>query len=128
MEYVRSDPERGHLYRCRTGGCQLLTRKGVRYCDDQVWEKAEGNLRLFGPTGMRRNSQEWNDLYAKRWSIERTFKSLKQSRRLERHYIRGIAQVRLHCLMAVLTYQATVLVSIQAGSRGRMRWMVAKVA
>ena len=39
MEYVRSDPQKGHLYRCRTGGCHLLgSRGGVLYCDDEVWE------------------------------------------------------------------------------------------
>ncbi len=29
MEYVRSDPEKGHLYRCRRAGCRLKTRRGA---------------------------------------------------------------------------------------------------
>ncbi len=33
MEYVRSDPQMGHLYRCRREKCHLNTRKGRRYCN-----------------------------------------------------------------------------------------------
>ena len=48
MEYVRSDPEMGHLYRCR--GCHLAgsMRGGVIHCDSQVWEDPARNIRLFG--------------------------------------------------------------------------------
>ena len=126
MEYVRSDPSRGHLYRC--GGCSLAnsTVGMVRRCDDEVWADPSTNKRLFSP--IRRQSAEWKALYAKRQAIERTFKSLKQSRRLERHCARGLARVRLHCLMAVLSFQATVLASAQAGESRWLRWMVPKVA
>ena len=125
MQYVRADPEKGRLYRC--AGCHLAgSRGGVKYCEDEVWEDPRRNLRLFGD--LRRQSPEWLALYAKRQAIERTFKSLKQSRRLERHYTRGLRQVTLHCLMAVLTYQATALVSAQQGAMEWLRWMVPKVA
>ena len=82
MEYVRSDPEKGHLYRCK--GCYLADsmRGGIRHCDSQVWEDPSQNIRLFGV--VRRGSQEWKDLYTKRQAIERVFKSMKESRRLER--------------------------------------------
>ena len=126
MEYVRTDPEKGHLYRCR--GCPLRdSTAGMQpHCNDEHWQDPLENLRLFG--AIRRESDEWRALYAKRQAIERTFKSLKQSRRLERHYVRGLDRIRLHCLMAVLTYQATVMVSLKVGAENRMRWMVAKVA
>ena len=127
MEWVRTDPASGHhLYRC--AGCELAGTKAgmVLRCDDEVWEDPTTNPRLFSP--IRRQSPEWKALYAKRQAIERTFKSLKQSRRLERHCARGLARVRLHCLMAVLTYQATALASAKAGQTRWLRWMVAKVA
>ena len=127
MEYVKTDPASGHhLYRC--GGCSLAnsTWGMVRRCDDELWTDPNTNRRLFSP--IRRQSPEWKVLYVKRQSIERTFKSLKQSRRLESHCARGLARVRLHCLMAVLTYQATALASAQAGESRLLRWMVAKVA
>ena len=112
MEYVRSDPERGHLYRCR--GCHLMdsTKGGTRHCDSEVWENGQ-DLRLFGI--LRRGSPEWKSLYGKRQAIERVFKSMKESRRLERHCVRGLRQVTLHALMSTLAYQVTVLVSLLAG-------------
>ena len=124
MEYVRSDPEKGHLYKC--AGCHLADRYGGEYCDIEVWEDPRANLRMFSV--FRREGPEWRALYAKRQAIERTFKSLKQSRRLERHCVRGLRQVTLHCLMAVLVYQATALVSAQQGALEWIRWMVPKVA
>ena len=128
MEYVRSDPEKGHLYRCRTEGCHLKDSKrgGIRHCDTEVWEDPTQNIRLFGV--LRRDSKEWKALYAKRQAIERVFKSMKESRRLERHCIRGLRQVTLHAMMSALAFQATVLVRLWAGDVGLMRWMVRKVA
>ena len=126
MEYVRSDPEKGHLYRCR--GCHLAgsMRGGIRHCDTEVWEDPTQNIRLFGV--LRRGSQEWKDLYTKRQAIERVFKSMKESRRLERHCVRGLRQITLHSLMSALAFQATVLVRLQAGEVEWMRWMVRKIA
>ena len=125
MEYVRSDPEKGHLYRCK--GCHLADSMsgGIRHCDSQVWEDPSQNIRLFGV--VRRGSQEWKDLYTKRQAIERVFKSMKESRRLERHCIRGLRQITLHAVMSALAFQATVLVRLRAGEAQWMRWMVRKV-
>ena len=84
------------------------------------------NIRLFGV--LRRDSKEWKALYCKRQTIERTFKSMKLSRRLERHCTRGLRMVRLHALMSALAYQATALAAVRAGELETMRWMVWKVA
>ena len=126
MQYVRSDPKRGHLYQCR--GCHLKdsTKGGIRHCDSEVWEDPSRDIRLFGV--LRRDSPEWKALYGKRQAIERIFKSLKQSRRLERHCVRGLRQITLHCLMSVLVYQATVLTHVQNGEVANIRWQVLKVA
>ena len=128
MEYVRSDPARGHLYRCRPGGCHLVdsTRGGIRHCADEVWEDPRANIRLFGV--LRRDSAEWKALYAKRQTIERIFKRMKQSRRLERHCTRGLRMVQLHTQMSALAYQVTALAAVRAGELDTMRWMVWKVA
>ena len=53
---------------------------------------------------------------------------MKESRRLERHCIRGLRQVTFHAVMSALAFQATVLVRLWAGDVGLMRWMVRKVA
>lgn len=125
MGYVRTDPETGHrLYQCV--GCHLATRRGVHYCDDTLWVDPASNIRLFGV--LRRDSAEWKELYVKRQSVERTFKGMKQSRRLERHHVRGLRQITLHCLMAALTYTVTALVNAQQGALESLTWMVPKVA
>ncbi len=126
MQYIRTDPDKGHLYRCR--GCHLSdSKKGMTYhCNDEVWEHPSTNIKVVGV--LSRASPEWKALYAKRQGIERIFKSMKQSRRLEGHCIRGLAQITLHSLMSTLAYSATALVKVHAGSRRTMRWMVPKVA
>ena len=85
-------------------------------------------LLLFSGVRSRRGSQKWKDLYAKRQAIERVFKSMKESRRLERHCVRGLRQITHHTLMSALSFQATALVRLRAGERELMRWMVRKVA
>ena len=116
MTYVRTDPATGHrLYRC--AGCHLRDKKTALgpYCKDEVWEDPMSNIKLFGAV-VRRGSPEWKAYYEKRQAIERVFKSMKESRRLERHYLRGLRQVTLHALLSTLTYQATALVSSSEGN------------
>ena len=126
MRYVRSDPQKGHLYRCV--GCPLAksVKGGIRHCDTEVWEDPTQNIRMFG--AIRREGPEWKALYDKRQAIERVFKSMKQSRRLEKHGFRGLRKITLHALMSVLAYQSTALVKLQAGRQDEMRWMVRRVA
>ena len=127
MEYVATNQVGHHLYRCRREGCHLLAAKsGIRHCDTEYWQDPTEDLRLFGV--IRRQSRQWKELYGKRWKIEQTFKSLKESRRLESHCLRGLKHITLHALMSTLSYQATALVKAQAGQLADMRWMVRKVA
>ncbi len=126
MKYVKTDPERGVLYRCV--GCHLKgsMRGGVTHCDTKVWEKPEPFT--WPSNEIRRGSPQWRALYAKRQSVERAFKSMKESRRLERHCVRGLRQVALHALMSVLTYSATLLVNALAGAAADRNWMLQRVA
>ncbi len=128
MEYAGTDPETGKRLRiCREGGCHLKnSRKGaVSYCDSEVWEDPAENLRLFGR--VRRDSHAWKTMYAKRQAIERVFKGMKESRRLERHCVRGLRRITLHALMSALRFQATVLAHLEAGDTDLMRWQVRKI-
>ena len=129
MDYVRTNPETGaHLFRCKAGGCPLKTEgtKAVRHCDSEVWEPAEANLRVLGP--LPRFTDAWKRLYRQRMSIERVFRSLKHSRGLEGHCMRGIRKITLHATMSVLTFQATALARLKAGDVARMRQMAVTVA
>ena len=84
------------------------------------------NLRVLGTVW--RGSEEWRRHYAKRWSIERIFRSLKHSRGLEGHRVRGQAKIRLLASLSLLTYLATVLARIRADDFENLRTMRVKVA
>ena len=129
MEYVRTDPETGaHLFRCQAGGCRLKMEgaKAVLHCDSEVWEAPDANLRVLGP--LPRFTDAWNRFYRLRMSIERVFRSLKHSRGLEGHCVRGLRKITLQATLSVLTYQATVLARLRAGEPDKMRQMTVKVA
>ena len=128
MEYAQTNAQGHRLYVCREQGCHLAKkgRGGITYCDTEVWEDPRRNPWLSGR--IRRGSPEWEALYTKRQAIERVFKSLKQSRRLERHCVRGLRQVRLHVLMAFMVGQATTLANLQAGRTAALRWQCRQVA
>ena len=127
MEYVRTNDQGKHLYRCRGEGCHLrdTLKGGSKHCVDEYLHDPGENLRVFG--AIRRDGPEWKRLYGKRWAIEQLFKTWKESRRLERHYVRGLKQIRLHSLMSMLAFQATALVKVQSGEQASMRWMVRRV-
>ena len=126
MEYVRSDPDKGHLYRCSRGGCHLKTRKSVCYCQDTIWENRKDNPRLLG--AIRRESDERKVLYKMRQSVERLFKSMKEFRRLESHFVRSLKSISLHATMSALAFQATVLIRVNAGDMRGLCWMVRRLA
>ena len=129
MEFVKTNNEGHHLYRCRAEACHLkeLGSNLYRSCEDSYWQDPSENVRLFGGA-VRRGSAEWKAIYTKRQSIERIFKSQKESRRLERHCVRGQKEITLHSLMSTLTFQATALVNLKTELRDTMRWMVKRVA
>ena len=79
MKYVRTDSERGHLFRCATGGCQLNLGETLfpLYCEGKIWVKPEGKmLRIVGK--IPRFSKQWKLLYKLRPAIERYFSSAKR--------------------------------------------------
>lgn len=150
MEYVRSDPEMGHLYRCRpeachpdgrdqtstcpaqgctTEDCRLKGRKGVVHCRDEFWvgpDEWDKDPRIAGQ--VRRGSDEWESNYALRQGIERIFKSMKESRALDSHCWMGEEKIGLHVSLCVLAYQATIWANLRAGNHKYLRWMVQRVA
>ena len=125
MERIAHDPAKGWLYRCRREGCDLKDRKaGVRYCDTVVWDKLPVSRRY---PRLPRSSAEWKRLYRMRQSVERLFKTLKESRRLASHCSRGLDKVSLHVAMSVLAFQVTALYWIRTGRTHLLRWMVEPV-
>ena len=119
MAYITTDANGHHLYRCPREGCHLKDSPhgGIRHCDTEYWQDPSEDIRLFGV--IRRDSKRWKALYRKRWAVERLFKTLKESRRLESHCIRGMRQIKLHTLMSTMTYQAGMLAEAKASCQGR---------
>ena len=128
MEYVKSDPVKGHYYVCPPGGCHLQKKNSgaMLYCDFDTWEDPTRDIRLFGT--IRKASEEWKELYRRRYYVERGFKSMKQARCLENHTIRGFGRINVHVLMSILTAQATVLANLKHRPSQEMMWMVPRVA
>ena len=128
MEYIRTDPQTGHhLFRCRPDGCRLRQHgtKAITHCDTEVWEDPAANLRVIGV--LPRSSEVWKRLYRHRMSIERIFRSLKHSRGLEGHCVRGLRKIALLATLSVLTFQMTALGRLQSGDYNRMRRMTVRV-
>lgn len=55
------------------------------------------------------------------------FSALQERRGLETHRVRGLRRSTLHIWMALLTYQAQVLVNLQAGDKKGMRRMQRRI-
>ena len=130
MKYIKTDPETGkHLFRCPPGGCSLKTRgtKAIRHCDTREWEDPADNPRALGGWTARA-SKAWKKLYNLRWAVERIFQSLKESRGLEGHLMRGKARLELLIGSSLLAYMATVLARLRRGDFKGMRKMKVRMA
>ena len=127
MEYVATDPEQGHLFRCPPDGCDLKDKDDdTRYCNDQRYVKPEGRLlRIVGL--LPRCSEEWKTEYKKRPIVERHFSSGKHSRLMNQHRYFNIYQMSLHVLLSMLSYLATALAHLQADDYAHMRHMRIKL-
>ena len=127
MEYVATDPEQGHLFRCPPDGCDLKDKDDdTRYCNDQRYVKPEGRLlRIVGL--LPRCSEEWKTEYKKRPIVERHFSSGKHSRLMNQHRYFNIYQMSLHVLLSMISYLATALAHLQADDYAHMRHMRVKL-
>lgn len=123
MEYTGTDEDGQHHFRCNPEGCHLKDRLFfTMHCNDVCEELPEGELlRTLGRVA--RASQEFQDLYSRRQTIERFFGSAKRSRLLDQHQYRGMAKIRLHVVLAMLTYTATMLDHVRCQRMNRLRRM-----
>jgi len=62
-----------------------------------------------------RHTKAWKELYNRRVNIEHTFAMSKGFRALGRPDMRGIHNVRLHCLLSLIAMQSWALVMIKLG-------------
>ena len=123
MEYVETNPEKGHLFRCPLDGCDLKGKVNWSgYCDSEHYERPEGRLlRIVGL--LPRCSEEWKAQYKLRTVIERYNSSGKHSRLLDTHRYLNIYKVSLHVAMSMLSYLATSMAHLKADDYAHMRHM-----
>jgi hypothetical protein len=125
MEYLGSD-DKGHTYKCIPEKCHLNRGEDAPYCNYVITVKPEDDLRKIGLVA--RTSPEWKKLFSKRTSVERVNSRLKETRRLRKFCFRRIRKVTIHCLMSVLTMQATAVYQARAGNVYELRQCLRKVA
>lgn len=98
--FAGSDAKRGaSKWRCPSGACKPAS----------VWVKAD-RLHPLVP----RTTDRWRSLYAERVTVEREFGYLKGHWGLAPLRVRGLARVRLHADLTILTRLATALAAARA--------------
>lgn len=136
MEYVSTEivPEGvSHAFKCPDGGCHLKGRKGVLYCQDTLIEHVWRYSPVERPSPrdvslVPRQSALWKKMYSTRQGVERVFKSMKQSKRLNSHCFRGFARIQLHCTLSALAVQITAYRRLWTRDAPSIRWMKPHVA
>jgi len=78
--------------------------------------------RLFTP--LARSSYAWKRVYAKRTAVERVNSRLDVSFGFERHFIRGLAKMRLRVGLALVVMLAMALGRVKEKQKEKMRSLV----
>ena len=125
MAYGGFEQDRQTLkYRCP------VQHYGVGECIGQDRCRAVSNVRIpldedrrvFTP--LARSSVSWRTLYRKRTAVERVNSRLDVSFGFERHFIRGLAKMRLRCSLALCVMLAMALGRIRTRKLEHMRSLV----
>jgi hypothetical protein len=101
------------------GGCQSPCGRVVRIPLDT-------NRRTFTPQA--RDSRTWDREYDHRTAVERVNSRLDVSFGFERHYIRGLAKMKMRVGLALVIMLAMAVGRIRAGQQDRMRSLVRPAA
>ena len=98
---------------------------------DMVWDEVkkrglELNDKNVGTIANEMRQKHGKDIWAKK-TIERVKSKLKEHRRLNSHCHRGLAKIRLHCLMSVLSLALTALAEANANRIDRVGTCTRKI-
>ena len=121
MAYGGFERARGTLkYRCPAAHYGLACQ-GRACCDvkGSIRIKLREDRRVFTPVA--RSSYAWARAYRKRASVERVNSRLDVSFGFERHFIRGLAKMRLRCGLALVVMVAMALGHAKAKRRHLVR-------
>lgn len=124
MDYLGTNREKGHFFRCPEGGCHLKdTIQFTKHCDLEFYEQVDDMPELRKVGKLARANPAWKRLYNKRGIVERLFGSAKQSRLLDTHRCFGIQRMRLHIALSLLAYTGTMLARVAKGEPKNLRQM-----
>lgn len=133
MQFMGFEKDRGTLkYRCPAAafGLECKNRAACR-CRPQVRDGKYGRVvriplsrdrRIFLPVA--RHSLCFEQAYNKRTAVERVNSRIDQVYGFERHFIRGMQNMKLRVGLALLVMVATAAAWIEAGNPDRMRSLV----
>ena len=127
MNWLGTDPDGAHHFRCPPEGCHLKNKMDwSRYCNSEHSEKPEGRLlRIMGI--LPRFSKLWKKWYKMRTAIERYFSSAKRSRLLDSYQHIRKEKIELHSEMSMLGSLLTALTHLRADDYKYMRHMTIKL-
>jgi len=128
MAYGGFEAERGTLkYRCPAehygSKCHWQGQCPVK---GAVRIKLKQDRRVFTP--LARSSYKWNDIYKKRTAVERVNSRLDVSYGFERHFIRGLAKMKVRMSLAMIVMLSMALGRIKEKQREDMRSLVRPAA
>jgi len=126
LVYRSWDSKKGIQYMCPAKAGRTVCPMGQSCGLKMVWVRPVHDYRRFGYI-IKRGTEEWEDFYGKRGSIERVNSRLKQTRRLEGHCFRGFEAMNLHTTLSVLVMQAVALARAKGGQMDRVRVCVRQV-
>ena len=123
MEYLGTDQEGNHHFRCSSEGCWLKDKVDwSRYCNSGHSEKPDGRLlRIIGI--VPRFTKLWRKIYNRRGAIERWFSSGKRSRLFDKHQLLKMGKISLHANLATLAWLLTALARLKVDDYEHMRHM-----
>jgi len=124
MAYAGFEAKRGTLkYRCPARHYGVPC-KGVERCPVRgaVRVKLSEDRRVFTP--LARSSYAWKRTYAKRTAVERVNSRLDVSFGFERHFIRGLAKMRLRVGLALVVMLAMALGRVKQKQEDAIRCLV----
>ena len=127
MEYLRTDQEGNHHFRCSREGCWLKDKVDWScYCNSGHSEQPEGKrLRIIGI--VPRFTKLWRKIYNKRGAVERWFSSAKRSRLLDKHQLLKMGKIKLHANLSTLVWLLTALARLKTDDYEHMRHMHIKL-
>ena len=128
MAFGGFEKDRGTLkYRCPAKHYGFVCPGRDRCAiSDSIRIPIASNRRIFTP--LARSSYQWKRLYKKRSGVERVNSRLDESFGFEKHFVRGLAKMRLQCGLALVVMLGMAWGRVRRKQLDQMRSLVTSTA